>query len=440
MSVRRRLLHCIAILCALLGAPSAHAADAAAPVAASDALERGAYLARAANCAGCHTARPEDRQSPPKPFAGGAPIVSPFGTIWSTNITPDKTHGIGAYSYEDFARALRDGIARDGRRLYPAMPYPSFSKISDEDMHALYGYFMQGVEPVADAAPVTHLPFPYDQRWALLFWNMAFAPNGRFQPNPARDAQWNRGAYLVQSLGHCGACHSPRGPAYNERGYDESSDTYLTGGTNGNWYASPLTGHMGAGLGRLTAQDIAALLKTGHGAGIVPIGSMVQVVEDSTQYLSEQDLLAIASYVKSLPATGHGGSFRADSNAAQQTMTSLRTGDVERPGAGLYESACARCHRSDGAGVVSKYPRLAGNPAVLAEKPDSLVRLVLEGGHAPSTSDGPPPKEMPAFRAKLTDTEIARVLTYVRTAWGNDALPVTTREVESMRHALASQH
>jgi alcohol dehydrogenase (quinone), cytochrome c subunit len=419
------------MLCAVLGASAARAGDAAAPVAASDTLERGAYLARAANCAGCHTARPEDRQSQARPFAGGVPIESPFGTIWSSNITPDKTHGIGAYRYEDFARALRDGIARDGTRLYPAMPYPSFSKISDEDMHALYAYFMQGVEPVASAAPVTHLPFPYDQRWALLFWNMAFAPNARFQPSPARDAQWNRGAYLVQSLGHCGACHTPRGPAYNERGYDESSSTYLTGGTDGIGYASPLTGHMGAGLGRLTAQDIAALLKTGHGAGIVPIGSMVQVVEDSTQYLSNEDLLAIASYLKSLPPSGRGGTYDPARAAT------VRAGEPERLGAAVYEQACARCHRSDGAGAAMKYPRLAGNPAVLADRPDSLMRLLLQGGHAPSSDYGPLPKEMPAFGAKLTDTEIAHVLTFVRSSWGNDAPQVSERDVQKMRRALA---
>ncbi|WP_245933205.1 c-type cytochrome [Caballeronia novacaledonica] len=401
-------------------------------------IKRGAYLAKAADCAGCHTALPKDRDPLPKSLAGGQAVNSPFGTIWSTNITPDPQHGIGKYTYQDFARALREGVAPGGKRLYPAMPYPSFSKIADDDMRALYAYFMHGVRPVAESAPETRLPFPFNQRWGLYFWDLAFAPGKPFSADAQHDAQWNRGAYLVQSLGHCGACHTPRGPAFNELGYTDESSRYLTGGTNDHWYAPILRSTAGAGLGRLSAQDVAAFLKTGHGGGFVAFGSMVQVVEDSTQYLSEADLLAIASYLKSLPASGRGGTFHADAQAARQAMTSLRTGDVERPGAGLYESACARCHRSDGAGVAQKYPRLAGNPAVLAEKPDSLVRLVLEGGHAPSTSYGPLPKEMPAFGSRLTDTEVARVLTYVRTAWGNDALPVTTRDVQNMRKQLAS--
>jgi alcohol dehydrogenase (quinone), cytochrome c subunit len=399
-------------------------------------IARGEYLARAADCAGCHTAAPKDGQPQPRPFAGGLPMGSPFGTIWSSNITPDKEHGIGQYTYEDFARALREGIARDGTHLYPAMPYPSFSKIDDDDMRALYAYFMHGVEPVHEKAPETRLPFPFSQRWALSMWNLAFAPDDPFKPDPKRDTQWNRGAYLVQSLGHCGACHTPRGPGYNELGYTDSSRTYLTGGANDHWYAPNLTSLHGAGLGRVSAEDIAAFLKTGHGAGLVTFGSMVQVVEDSTQYLDDHDLLAIASYLKALPAQGQGGAFDTQSPRAQQSVAALHTGNQEQPGAGLYQSACARCHRSDGAGVPQKYPRLAGNPAVLAEQPDSLVRLVIEGGNAPSTINGLLPKEMPAFGHKLTDTEIARVLTFVRSAWGNDAAPVTTRDVSTMRKAI----
>ncbi|KND61120.1 putative diheme cytochrome c-553 [Candidatus Burkholderia verschuerenii] len=412
----------------VLAASAAHADGASAKL-----IARGAYLAKAADCIGCHTAAPKNDGPDPKPFAGGLPIAAPFGTIYSSNITPDAKFGIGGYRFEDFARALRDGIAPGGKRLYPAMPYPSFSKIDDEDMRALYAYFMHGVEPVAVAAPATHLPFPYDQRWALAFWNMAFAPTGRFQPNPARDAQWNRGAYLVQSLGHCGACHTPRGAAYNETGYTETSGTYLTGGTLDHWYAPPLTALDGAGLGRLSAQDIASFLKIGHGGGAIAFGSMAQVVEDSTQYLTDPDLTAIATYLKSLPATDQGGKF--DPNA---TTARLKTGEQKRPGASIYANACARCHQSDGAGAPMKYPRLAGNPAVLADNADSLIRLLIQGGHAPSTVYGPLPKEMPAFGKKLTDAEIANVLSFVRGAWGNDAKPVSPRDVRAVRDALAS--
>jgi mono/diheme cytochrome c family protein len=404
---------------------------------AAELVARGAYLAKAADCAGCHTALPKKGQPQPRPFAGGLPMGSPFGTIWSSNITPDKEHGIGGYSYEDFARVLHQGVAPGGKHLYPAMPYPSFSKINDEDMRALYAYFMHGVEPVKQAAPETKLPFPFSQRWALSLWNLAFAPNDTFTPDPKRDAQWNRGAYLVQSLGHCGACHTPRGPAYNEIGYTQESSAYLTGGTNDHWYAPNLTGLAGPGLGRISAQDIASFLKTGHGAGLITFGSMVQVVEDSTQYLSDQDLSSIASYLKALPAQGSGGTYDAQSRLAQQSVAALHTGDQQRPGAGLYQGMCARCHHSDGRGEPLKYPRLAGNPAVLAEKPDSLVRLLLQGGHAPTTIHDLPSKEMPAFGPKLTDTEIARVLTFVRSAWGNNAMPVTTRDVQTMRDAVA---
>ncbi len=404
-------------------------------------IERGAYLAKAADCAGCHTAPPSasaekgDTLGPP-PFAGGLGMVSPFGTIYSSNITPDPVAGIGLYTFDDFDRAVREGVAPGNRRLYPAMPYPSFAKLSDDDMHALYAYFMHGVQPVATLAPRTQLPFPFNQRWVLAAWDWLLAPKDRYQPDASHDAQWNRGAYLVQSLGHCGACHTPRGPAYNELGYTQSSPLYLTGGTNDHWFAPNLSGDPGSGLGRVSAQEIAAFLKQGHGGGLVTFGSMVQVVEDSTQYLNDDDLNAIATYLKSLPPHALSGRYDADPRAKQQTAEAIRTGDIERPGAGIYQSMCARCHKADGSGEPLKYPRLAGNPAVLASHTTSLVRLLVEGGRSPATDDGPLPRKMPSFAGKLTDTEMARVLTYVRSAWGNDAEPVTTRDVSEVRSAI----
>nr|WKF60832.1 Gluconate 2-dehydrogenase cytochrome c subunit [Paraburkholderia busanensis] len=404
-------------------------------------IARGAYLAKAADCAGCHTAAPRathpgSTPAPAPPFAGGLGMASPFGTIYSSNITPDPRAGIGAYSYDDFARALRDGIAPGGKRLYPAMPYPSFSKISDGDMHALYEFFMHGVQPVSVAAPESRLPFPFNQRWALVFWDWLFTRGGRFNPSAGRDAQWNRGAYLVQSLGHCGACHTPRGPAYEELGYDESSAAYLTGGSNDHWFAPDLSGDPGSGLGRIAPRDIAAFLKEGHGGGLVTFGSMVQVVEDSTQYLSDADLAAIATYLKSLPPRAQSGSFDARSRAAQLTVRALTTGDVEHPGAGIYATYCARCHQTDGAGVALKYPSLAGNPAVLAPSTTSLVRLLVEGGASPHTGTGPASRRMPPVAGKLDDREIAQVLTFIRNTWGNAAAPVTEHDVASVRTAL----
>ncbi|GAB2907767.1 c-type cytochrome [Paralcaligenes ginsengisoli] len=396
-------------------------------------MARGAYLAKVGDCAGCHTAATSSA-----PFAGGLALGSPFGTIYSTNITPDKQTGIGRYSYADFERALRDGVRRDGKRLYPAMPYPSFTKISEPDMRALYAYFMHGVQPVDNRPPETDLPFPFNQRWGLAFWDMAFVSHERFTPTADHDVLWNRGAYIVQSLGHCGACHTPRGPGMEERGYDESSKHYLAGAVNDNWYASSLDGDMGSGLGRLSEQDIVSFLKTGHGVNthVVTFGSMVRVVEISTQYYKDNDLKAVAHYLKSLPASEKTGAYKPESLAAQQAVASLKTGAIERPGAGLYMSFCMKCHQADGHGKAQKFPALAGNPAVLAADTTSLIRLLLEGGASPQTLGGPEHRKMPAFSGKFTDTEIARVLTFVRTTWGNDAAAVTTRDVSTLRTKL----
>lgn len=403
-------------------------------------IAKGEYLAKAADCAGCHTAPPggpsgKEPLHPSAPFAGGLAINSPFGTIWSSNITPDPVAGIGRYSYDDFQRAVREGVAPGNRRLYPAMPFPSFAKISDDDMHALYAYFMHGVTPVAQVPPRTALPFPFNQRWTLGLWSLTFAPDGAFVPEPARRAQWNRGAYLVQSLGHCGACHTPRGPAYEERGYSEHSRRYLTGGENDHWFAPNLTGDRASGLGRFSEDEIAAFLKRGHGGGLVTFGSMVQVVEDSTQYLSDDDLQAIAHYLKSLPARAPSGHYD-DRSIAAQTVRAVDAGELELPGAGIYRGFCARCHHADGSGEALRYPRLAGNPAVLSANPDSLVRLLVEGGEAPHTESGPQPKKMPSFKSDLTDAEMAHVLTFVRNTWGNTAAPVTTRDVTTLRRSL----
>lgn len=430
-------------LCAIAAAialrtagPAAAQAPPAAPAsesADSTLIARGAYLAKVGDCAACHTAT---KNSPP--FAGGLGMNSPFGTIYSSNITPDPQTGIGQYTYADFEHALRDGVAPGGKHLYPAMPYPSFSKAADSDIRALYAYFMHGVKPVHFQPPETRLPFPFNQRWGLFFWNAIFLPSGNAKPEAAHDDQWTRGAYLTRSLGHCGACHTPRGPAFEERGYDESSKSYLTGGFNDNWFAPNLTGDQASGLGRLSEQDIESFLKTGHGADlhIVAFGSMTSVIEDSTQHFSDDDLQAIAHYLKSLPAQNPSGNYEPKSKAARQTTVALKTGEVQRPGSGLYASFCMKCHQADGRGQTEKYPTLAGNPAVLAPDTASLIRLILQGGESPATATGPKQHKMPAFADRFTDTEIARVLTFVRTTWGNQANPVTPRTVAAVRHNL----
>lgn len=397
-------------------------------------IARGAYLAKLGDCAGCHTATKKGSA----PFAGGQAMGSPFGTIYSSNITPDAKTGIGRYSYADFERAVRNGVAPGGRHLYPAMPYPSFTKISDADLRALYAYFMHGVKPVDHQPPKTKLPFPFNQRWGLAVWDFAFVPQGRFKPSDEHDARWNRGAYIVQSLGHCGACHTPRGMGFEERGYDQFSKQYLTGGTNDHWFAPNLTGDPASGLGRLSEQNIISFLKSGHGAPvhIVTFGSMVPVVHDSTQYFSDADLLAIADYLKSLPAREPSGAYNPLSQEARQAETAVKTGSINRPGAGLYTSFCVKCHEADGRGKPKKFPALAGNPAVLAPDATSLIRLVMQGGSSPQTLTGPKHRKMPAFSDKLTDIEIAHLLTFVRNTWGNQASAVTTRDVSTLRAKL----
>jgi mono/diheme cytochrome c family protein len=318
------------------------------------------------------------------------------------------------------------------------MPYVAYAKARDEaDLQALFDYLHAWPCPVR---PTRHrqrkLPFPFNQRWALRFWKAAFLPSGPYVDKPGRDAEWNRGAYLVQSFGHCGSCHTPRGLAYQERGYDESSRHFLTGMVNDDWYATNLTGVPGAGLGRSDAASIARFLRTGHADGKAAFGSMAEEVEKSIQYITEADARAVARYLKTLPAQRNEGAYTARAPSAPGPKTGDRTSDVESVGARVYKSFCAQCHQLDGKGVADTFPRLAGNASVLSDDATSLIRLVLKGGTSPRTVTGPEPQTMPAFAAPLTDVQIAQVLTYVRQSWGNSARPVTTSDVTNLKRKL----
>lgn len=396
-----------------------------------DLVARGAYLAKLGDCAGCHTAGPGY-----PPFAGGLAINSPAGTIYSTNITPDPDFGIGNYSYEDFSRALREGIAKGERHLYPAMPYPSFSAISDSDVRALYAYFMKGVKAVSQKPRETALLFPFNQRWIFRFWNAAFVKRERYQPKADRSEKWNRGAYLVQALGHCGACHTPRGLAYQPKAYSESSPDFLSGAVIDTWFAGNLTGDRASGLGRWDEAEISEFLRTGHNNHTVAFGSMVLVIENSTQHLQKEDLDAIAHYLKSLEAKKGKSSFTPRNASISKISIGFPVDTFERPGQGVYAGYCAKCHREDGAGKAPEIPRLAGSPMVLSENASSLIRLMLEGGKGPVTRHGPKPKKMPAYAKELSNREIAEVLTFVRNNWGNNASAVTTRDVYLLREAV----
>lgn len=392
---------------------------------------RGAYLAKVGDCVACHTAGPGKPE-----FAGGLPINSPFGIIYSTNITPDKETGIGSYSLEDFNRAVQKGIAKNGKPLYPAMPYDSYAAVKKEDMRALYAYFMNSVKAVNHKPPETKLPFPFNLRWSLNLWDAAFVNLKPFEPDSHRSVQWNRGAYLVQSLGHCGACHTPRGLAFQQKAYTGASALYLSGAAVDNWFAPNLRGDPATGLGQWTEADIAKFLATGHSGHIATFGSMTEVVKYSTQYFHEDDLAAIAHYLKTLPPRGERAAFNPDLPAIKKTMAAAEAGVLERPGAGLYHGFCMKCHQSDGAGKPGEAPRLAGNPVVLAPNPSSIIRILLEGGKVLQTGKNQKEHEMPSYANKFTDRQIAEVLSFIRNNWGNKASPVTVREVSLLRKAV----
>ena len=392
-------------------------------------LSRGAYLARAGDCAACHTAGPNAA-----PFAGGLHMNSPLGTIISSNITPDPDTGIGRYTLAQFSDALRRGIRGDGKRLYPAMPFASFAALSDADVADLFSFFKNEVAAVRYRPPPTSLPFPFNQRWGLAMWDGMFVHTKPFAPRADRSATWNRGAYLVQTLGHCGACHTPRGLLFQERGYDESSALYLGGSELDHWYAPDLGGNPASGMGRRSVDDLVSLLRSGHGAGASVYGPMVDVVTQSTSKLTDTDLTAIATYLKTLPARASNATFRP---AAAPVRAALVL--EERPGAGVYSGFCQRCHGANGEGDPPKHPRLAGSPTVLSPNGASLLRIVLEGSNSPSIVQAPMPDEMPAFDAKLSDADIADVLTLIRNSWGNHAPPISSRDAAHLRAKLADE-
>lgn len=420
-------------------ATPAQVAGATPGPAADPLVERGRYLARVADCVSCHTAPGG------APFAGGLPMKTPFGTIVSTNITPDRDAGIGAYSQADFARALRQGVAADGHHLYPAMPYPSFARASDEDVQALYAYFQKAVKPVASRPPATDLPFPFSMRGLMVFWNWLYLDDTRYAPQASQSAEWNRGAYLVQGFGHCGDCHTPRSRLGGVKaGSERDGDQFLAGALVDGWYAQPLRHTNRPGAVQWSTQDIVEYLQAGRTAQTAAFGPMVQVVENSTQHMTAEDLKAIAVYLQSVGAPAAGAvtgpatptALRA---AAPDTPEArkLRDGQVDGlPGSMVYLNNCSACHRSSGAGWDNTFPALAGNSVVNAKDPTSLIRLVLGGSAMPSTARSPAAIAMPAFGWRLSDAEVAEVLSFARRSWGNRADAVTAAQVADVRRQL----
>ena len=411
------------LLLVLLATPLATYAAKALDPAPAELLQRGEYLARAGDCAACHT-------SPGgKPFAGGLPLATPLGAVYSTNITPDPKTGIGSYSYDDFARALRDGVAKGGTRLYPAMPYTAYAKITDEDMKALYAWFLEGgVQAVAQPNQDSDIAWPLNMRWPLGIWNALFTDAKPYQPVAAQTPEWNRGAYLVQGLGHCGTCHTPRGIAFQEKALDQTGAAYLSGAKLAGWYAADLAGATDSSLQGWSEADLVEFLKAGRNTHTAAFGPMGEAVAHSTQYFNDADLKAVAVYLKSLSAGREVAAVGSDS-----TTVKLVEGKPASLGEELYLDNCAACHRSDGRGYRSTFPRLAGNSAVLGASADSLIRIILNGSSVPVTQSAPTGLSMPAFGWRLDDAQVAELASFLRSAWGYQAAPVRAEEVAHLR-------
>ena len=386
------------------------------PVGKADPIERGRYLALAGDCIGCHQARGGAA------FAGGLAVPTVFGTIYSSNITPDRETGIGSWSADDFWRALHEGKGKDGEYLYPAFPFPNYTRITRPDSDAIHAYLMS-LPAVTQANTPNTLRFPYSVRPLVAFWRMLYFTEGVYEADPRQDATWNRGAYLASGLGHCVACHSPR----NFLGGIARADE-LSGGRIAvqDWYAPSLTSDREAGLGDWQVEEVVQLLKHGVSDRYAVFGPMAEVVHDSTQHLEEKDLHAMATYLKSLPAKA------SDDAPAMETTGSMRA-DLLRRGSQVYAEQCVGCHRSDGEGVTRAYPALAHNPSVIMGSTINAIRVVLNGGFPPGTAGNPRPYGMPPFAQKLSDEDVASVLTFVRNSWGNQAPAVAPADVQRYR-------
>ena len=401
-----------------------------ATLAPAEKIARGAYLAKAGDCMACHTTRGGQQ------YAGGRALNTPFGAVISPNITSDKATGIGAWTADDFWRALHNGKSKDGRLLYPAFPYTNYTRVTRDDSDALHAYF-QSVPAVAQVNKPHQLRFPYDQPFMLAAWRALYFKPAVFRPETGQSVDWNRGAYLVQGLGHCSACHSPRNALGAVSGVGAVSGASGASGKDGGeslsgglipvlgWYAPSLNADAEAGLGDWPREHITALLKTGVSPRATVFGPMAEVVRESLQYLSDSDINAMAVYLKALPAQRVKSDFERDTGAQATAFLAA--------GAKLYEKHCAECHRADGTGMPPGYPPLAGNRALTMEQAVNPIRIVLNGGFAPGTAGNPRPYGMPPFSHVLNDTEVAQVVSYLRSAWGNNAPPVDGNDVNRYR-------
>lgn len=375
-------------------------------------VDRGAYLARAGNCAACHTERGGAA------YAGGLGIATPFGTVYASNLTPDADTGIGRWNADDFWRALHHGQSRDGRLLYPAFPYPDYARVTREDSDALHAY-LSSLPPVRAANRVHDLRFPYGTQTALVAWRTLFFSPEPYRPDPTQPAEWNRGAYLTLGLGHCMACHAPRnalGATANEPDFS-GGQIPMQG-----WYAPSLASPKEAGVQDWPLAEVVRLLRDGHSERGATLGPMADVVAGSTRHLSEADLGAMATYLKSLPVVAPAA---PDTERAEPQVLVL--------GQRLYEAKCAQCHGDKGSSAAPEFPSLVGHRTVTMASSANLVRVIVSGGFPPSTAGNPKPYGMPPFGQELSNAEIAALASYVRGAWGNTASRVLPLDVQKVR-------
>ena len=401
--------------------PVGSAQTLATPGAASSAAQvaRGHYLVQAGDCEFCHT------KAGGQPFAGGRSVPTPFGKIFSVNITPDNGTGIGQWTEQDFYKALHEGISKDGSHLYPAFPYPWFTKVTRPDVDAIYAY-LATVKPVSQGDTPNQLPWYLRWRGALAGWNLLYFDKGTYQNDPDHSADWNRGAYLAQGLAHCSACHTP----VNMLGGSKHDKAYQGGDAGLHWMAPGLNNNLRDGVGGWTSPEIVEYLKTGSNAKSASAGPMTDVVMNSTQYLSDADLAAIAVFLKDRP------------QAARKSPPKTKSPGADRlaRGEGLYLDNCTGCHMADGRGMAKVFPSLAGSSAIQTDNPGTVIHVVLAGARMAAPSSKPTGLAMPGFGWKLDNQEVADVVTYIRRAWGNHAPLVDAGTVAAVRKDVTAEY
>jgi mono/diheme cytochrome c family protein len=416
--LRASVLAAAAALLLATGVRAQSRTPAAKPQADAALIAKGEYLARAGDCIACHT-MPEGAL-----FAGGRPMLTPFGTLNTSNITPDDETGIGKWTADQFYATMHTGRFPDGGLLYPAMPFASYTKVTRQDSDAIFAY-LRSIPAVRQRNKPHDLSFPYNNRSLILGWRTLFFNEGEYRPDPRQSDEWNRGAYLVEGLGHCGMCHT----AINALGGSSESKAFQGGLIPmQNWYAPSLTSNREAGLGDWSLEEIGDYLKTGVSVRGAVYGPMAEVVYNSLQYMTDADIRAMAVYLKSL----------AQGSPPEPATTSLPSSESSlllTLGKSIYDRDCASCHGVQGLGKPPHYPPLAGNQSIQMSSAVNAIRMVLNGGFPPSTGGNPKPYGMPPFAQSMSDDEVAAVVTYIRTAWGNRGAAVSAREANMLRSA-----